>query len=75
MLSQTFTHFERQVQSSKIRIRAFEQFHHTQALPVVIEATMGSHTFGQHLFTGMAEGRMPEIVCERDRFRQIFIQR
>jgi len=36
---------------------------------------MIAHTFGEHLLTRMAKGRMPEIVRQRDRFGEILIQR
>ena len=75
MLLQTFAHFEGQVQPRKIRIGVLEQLDHAQALPVMIEAAVIAHAFGQNFFAGMPEGRMAEIVRQRDRFGQIFVQR
>ena len=75
VLSQTFTHLERQVQASKIRIRVFEELHNTQALSIMFESSMLLHTFRQHFFAGMSERRMPEIMGESDRLCQIFVQR
>ncbi len=40
----------------------------------MLETAVFAHAFRQHLFPGMAERRVPEIVRERDCFRQIFIQ-
>ena len=41
----------------------------------MLEAAVLPHAFGQHLLARMSEGRMPEIMRERDRLRQILIQR
>jgi hypothetical protein len=40
----------------------------------VIEAAVVAHALGQHLFARMSKGRVSQIVRERDRFREIFIQ-
>jgi hypothetical protein len=41
----------------------------------VIESAMVAHAFGQHLFARMSKRRVPQVVCESDRFGAIFIQR
>ena len=74
MFPQTFAHFERQIETRKIRIRSFEQLHHTQTLAVVIEAAVSAHAFGQHLLARVPKRRVPQIVRERDRFGEIFVQ-
>ena len=74
MFPQTFAHFERQVQAGKIWIRRFEQLYNAHALTIVIESAVVLHAFRQHLLTGMPKGRVPEIMGERDRFRQVLVQ-
>ena len=73
VLSQSFPHFERQVQSRKRRIRRLEQLDNALALFVVIEPAVIAHAFVEHLFAGMPERRMPEVMRQRDRLGQIFI--
>src|SRR5689334_9767280 len=41
----------------------------------MLEPAMASHAFGQHFFSRMSERRMAQVVCERNRFRQILVQR
>src|SRR5438876_1711560 len=74
VFSQTFPYFKREVQTRKIWIRIFEQLDHAQTLAVVIEPTVSAHTFGQHLFSGVAKRRMAQVVGERNCFREVFVQ-
>ena len=74
MFPQALAHFECQVQTRKIRIGIFKELDHSHALTVVIEAAVVAHAFSQHLFARMSKGRVSQIVRERDRFREIFIQ-
>ena len=75
VLLQSLPDFEGQVQSRESGIRRLEQFDDALALPVVIEAAVFAHAFGQHLFARMSKRRMPEIVRQRDRLRQVLVQR
>ena len=75
MFPQSLEHLEGQVQSRKGRIDRLQQLHHPQALPVMLKSAVLPHAFRQHLLARMPKGRMPEIVRQRDRFRQILIQR
>ena len=74
MLLQTLEHFERQVQTWKIRIRIFEQIHHAHTLPIVIEPAVLAHAFGQHLLARMSKRRVSQIVRKRDCFPEIFVE-
>src|SRR5436305_1971805 len=74
MFPQTFAHFERQVQARKIWIRRFEQLYNAHALTIVIEPAVVLHASPEHLLTGMPKGRVPEIMGERDRVRQVLVQ-
>ena len=40
----------------------------------MLESAVALHAFGQHFFAGMSEGRMPQVVRERNRLGQVFIQ-
>ena len=74
VLPQTFAHFERQVKTREIWIWSFEQLDYAHALAVVIEPAVFTHTFGQHLLARVPKRRMPQIVRQRDRFREILVQ-
>ena len=41
----------------------------------MFEPSMSPHAFGQHLFAGMSERRMTQVVSQGDGLRQIFIER
>ena len=49
--------------------------HDAQALRIVVEAANGVHRGVQRVLAGMAEGCVAEIVGERERFGQVFVQR
>ena len=72
---QTLQHLESQIEPGEIRIRMFQQLDHAQALAVVLKASVLPHAFRQHLLARMPKGRMPEIMRQRDRLRQILVQR
>jgi len=74
MFSQTFQYFKCQVQTRKLWIRIFEELHDPQALAVVIEPTVSAHTFGEHLFSGVAKRRMAQVMGECNCFREVFVQ-
>ena len=40
----------------------------------MLKSAVLAHAFGQHLLARMPKGRMPEIMGQRDRFRQILVQ-
>jgi hypothetical protein len=48
--------------------------HDAQALQVMLETSMVAHAIVQCLLTGVPEWRVPEVVGQRDRLGQIFIQ-
>ena len=41
----------------------------------MLETAVALHALRQHLLAGMPKRRMPKIVRERDRFREIFVKR
>ena len=48
--------------------------HHTQALRIVVEAAMSLEAVIQRALTGMAEGRMAEIVRQCQSLGQVFVE-
>src|SRR5579859_612707 len=40
----------------------------------MLEPAVVLHQFVEHLLTRVTEGRMPEIVCESDAFRQVLVE-
>src|SRR5438034_8618368 len=74
MFLQTLAHFERQIETRKIRVSILQQLDHSQTLAVVVEPAMTAHAFGQHLLAGVAKRRMSQVVRKGDGFREIFIQ-
>jgi hypothetical protein len=73
VLLQAFPDFEGQIQSRKRRIRRLEQFDDALALPVMVEAAVLAHAFGEHLLARVSKGRMPQIVRQRDRLCQVLV--
>ena len=69
-----FERFPSQVQAVKIGVAMFEVGDQAQRVGVVIEAAERLHAFGQRVFAGMAERRVAEIVRERQRFGEVFMQ-
>ena len=74
MLDQTFKRFPAQVEAVEGSVTPLKVGHDTKGLGVVIEATIISETVVERAFTGMAEGRMAEIVSERQRLGKIFVE-
>ena len=69
VLGDAVAHFPRQVQAAAI---VFEQVDDPQALLVVIEAAR--HQTIDDALAGVAERRVAEIVAERDRLGELFVQ-
>lgn len=47
---------------------------HREALQVVLETAVLAHALVQRVLPGMAEGRMAEVVRQRDRLHQVLVQ-
>ena len=69
VLGDAVAHFPGEVQPSAV---VLEQIDDAKALFVVVEAA--GHERVDHAFAGMAERRVAEVVTERDRFGQLFVQ-
>ncbi len=55
-------------------IPIFDQRHDPQRLHIVVEPAPWRHLVGQHALPRMPEGRMPQIMGQRDRLGQILIE-
>ena len=44
-----------------------------QTLQIVPVAAVAAHEFIEHRFTGMPEGRVPEIMSQGDRLGEVFV--
>src|SRR5688500_7356179 len=74
MLYQPLQRFPGQVEAIKGRIAPFKGGNDTQALGVVVEAAGRRESLVEGPLAGMAERRMPEVVGERQGFRQVFVE-
>src|SRR6478752_422210 len=74
VLDQAFQGLPSEVEAVKGGIAALQRRDDTQRLGVVIEAAEGGETFIERALAGMAERRMAEIVRERQRFGEIFVE-
>ena len=74
VLHQPFQRLPGKVQSVEARIALLELCHEPQRLRVVIEAAIGLHAGVQRALAGMAEWRMAEVVRQRQRLGEVFVQ-
>ena len=74
MLEDALASLEAQVEAVKCRIALFQQVDDTQRLQVVLESAMRFHAVVQCVLAGMAERRVTEVVRERDRLDQVFVE-
>ncbi len=52
----------------------FEVIHHAQRLAVVFESAVVDHQLGEGRLAAVPEGRVSEVVCQRDGFDEVFVQ-
>ena len=74
VLDQAFERFPGQVQAVEAGIAALERGHDAQRLRIMIEAAESREAVVERALAGMAERRMAEIVRERQRFGEIFVE-
>ena len=74
MLDEPFQRLPGQVQPVECGIAALELGHNAQALRVMVEAAKAMHRLVERLLAGMAERRVAEIVRQRDRLGEIFVE-
>lgn len=66
--------FPGQVEPVKFRVSRLIMGHNAQCLAIMIKPAKGFHHLRQGLLAGMTERRMPQIVGQSQRFRQIFVK-
>jgi hypothetical protein len=74
VLEQRLTHLARQVQPGILGRAALEHVHHPQHLRVVAKAAVPLHQPVQRELTPVSERRVPDVVCERERFAQGLVE-
>ena len=75
VLDDAFAHAAREIQAAKSGITNLEVLDDAQRVEVVVEAQAEpAHGFVERLFTGMAKGRVPDVMDQGQRFRQVFVQ-
>ncbi len=73
-LVQALEHFPRQVEPVELGIFQLEFLHDAQALRVVAKAAVAGHELVQRFLAEMAEGRMAEVVRERDGLGEVLVE-
>ncbi len=63
-----------QVETVEFGVAAFEPGDHAQGLGVVVEAAIGRQHRVERLLAGVPEGAVAQIVRERHRLRQVFVE-
>ena len=74
MLDQALQSFPGQVQPVEVGIAPLEPRDDPQRLGVVVEAAVSRHAVVERVLAGMAEGRVAEIVGERQRLGEILVE-
>ena len=74
VLGDPFAHFPREVESGKSLVTLLEQFHHADALPVVLKAAVVLEKTLESRLPGVAEGGVAEVVGEGDGFGEVLVE-
>src|SRR5687767_4073978 len=74
MLDEPFADFPGEVESGEARVFLFQEIDDAQALAVVLEPAMVFHERVEGGLAFVAEGRMAEVVRERNGFGKVFVQ-
>jgi hypothetical protein len=74
VLGDPFQRLPRQVQPVELRVVPFQMRHDADRLRVVVEPAIGRHRRRQRILAGVPERRMPEIMRQRHRLRQVLVQ-
>ena len=74
MLFQALKNLVREVKARMMGVAFLECLNNTEALLVVIEASLFLHQEVESLLTGVSEGGMSQIVGEGDRFGKILVE-
>ena len=63
-----------QVEAVEIGVAALQLGDEAQAVAVVVESAMGRHAGVERVFAGMAERRVAEVMAERHRLGEFFVE-
>ena len=63
-----------QVQAVEGAVALLQRIDHAQRLQIVLEAAMVLHAGVERILARVTEGRMAEVVRERDGLDQVFVQ-
>ena len=74
MLDQAFDGFPREVEAVEARVAPLEQRHHADGLGIVIETAELRHFGIQRAFAGVTEGRMAEVMGERQGLGEVLVE-
>ena len=74
VLDQPLERFPGEIEAVECCIAALEPRHDAQRLGVVVETAIGSHAGIERIFARMTEGRVAEIMRQRQRLGQILVQ-
>src|SRR5262245_35993727 len=75
MFDDAFAHFEGEIEAGEFKIAVFELFDDAERVKVVVEpAAVGAHEFVELAFSGVAEGRMANVVNERQRLGKFAVE-
>src|SRR5579862_158489 len=75
MLDDAFAHFESEIQTGMIEVTLFELLDDAQSVQIVIKpAAVLAHSLVELLFTRMSDVRMPDIVDQGQRLRQVRVE-
>ena len=74
VLHQAFERLPGEIKAVELRVAALQRRHNAQRLRVVVEAAEAFETGVKRALTGVAEGRMAEIVRQRCRLRQVLVE-
>src|SRR6202040_2229178 len=70
-----FADLESKIQARMVEVTLFELLNDAKCMQIVVEpAAMLAHSLVELLFTGMTEGRMPDIADQGQRLREIRIE-
>jgi len=67
-------HFPGQIQAREVRVSIFQLRDDAQRLLVVVKAPVVAHQPRKGNFAGVTEGRVPQVVRQRDRLQQILVR-
>ena len=75
MFDDSFADFESEIEPRKIQVALLKMFDDVERVQIVIEALAEfAHAQVELLFAGVAEGRMADVVDERERFGEIGVE-